>query len=175
MWVFLFGDLTLFAVFFVLYLAYRAKERDLFLVAQQNLNPGAGFVNTLLLLTSSLFVVLAMRDIRRLRPRAATRMIAAAFLGGLGFVIVKFFEYRSELTHGFVPDINDFAACYYLLTGFHLFHLVLGMGVLVFLSTRARLPRLTARQLAVVEGGACFWHLVDLLWIILFPLLYLAK
>jgi nitric oxide reductase NorE protein len=174
-WVFLFGDLVLFALFFGLYLHYRAQDPVRFLASQRNLKPDIGAVNTLLLLTSSLLVVLAVRAIREGGAKTAPALIAGAFAGGAGFAVLKFFEYRIELTHGLTPATDNFFLCYYLLTGFHLFHLVIGLGVLIFLWSRARLPRLHTRQLALVEGGACFWHLVDLLWIILFPLLYLVR
>lgn len=175
LWVFLFGDQIVFAVFFALYLYHRGQEPTRFLASQQRLNQDLGAINTVLLLASSLLVVLALRAIRQADGKGAPLLIGGAFAGGGAFAVLKFFEYRAEIEQGFTPVTDTFFLYYYLLTGFHLFHLVLGLGVLVFLWSRARLPRLSVRQLAMMEGGACFWHLVDLLWIILFPLLYLVK
>jgi nitric oxide reductase NorE protein len=109
----------------------------------------------------------------RTGPRA-TRLIAAALACGFGFVIIKAFEWAGHLVHGFDPMSNFFWRYYYILTGAHLFHLLLGMAVLKFIHAQTRVSRLTASRFRFVEGGACYWHMVDLLWVVLFPLLYLA-
>ncbi|WP_028933749.1 cytochrome c oxidase subunit 3 [Pseudonocardia spinosispora] len=173
-WVFILGDMVVFAVFFATYLFYRGQQPDLFITGQQTLSQTYGVINTLLLLTSSLFVVMGVRGLRS-RARVAPWLFAASMVCGFGFAVVKFLEYSAKLAAGVTPATNDFYMYYFVLTGLHFFHLLLGMVVLAFLVRLARKPVLTDRQFGFVEGGACFWHMVDLLWIVLFPLLYLIK
>lgn len=174
-WVLILGDMTVFAVFFATYLYYRGEQPELFAESAQSLEPGFGVINTLLLLTSSLCVVIGIRAVRRRRTRLPPALFAGSLACGLGFSAVKFVEYRELLSAGITPATNSFFMYYFVLTGLHFFHLVLGMGVLVYLIRVSRLPELGARRLAFMEGGACFWHMVDLLWIVLFPLLYLVR
>ena len=84
-------------------------------------------------------------------------------------------EYTAKVSQGHVPTQNNFYLYFYILTGLHLFHVLLGVVVLVVLLVQAGRPELSETRRGVIEGGACFWHLVDLLWIVLFPLLYLVS
>lgn len=180
-WVFIVGDMLMFALFFGVFVHYRAQDPTLYIQSQATLNQGFGAINTMLLLTSSWFVVDAVRDARSRRTgRAGTRIILA-FLCGAGFIAVKFFEYREKISAGITLTSNDFFMYYYMLTGIHLLHVVIGMGVLIFLWRLLRqsaLHRSTVSHESVIshlESGASFWHLVDMLWIFLFALLYLMK
>jgi nitric oxide reductase NorE protein len=173
-WVFIFGDMIVFAVLFATYLYYRGQDAALFDRSQAALNQTYGAVNTLLLLASSLLVVMAVRTVRS-RHRAALPFIAGAFACGLAFSVLKVVEYSGKVSHGIKPATNDFFMYYFVLTGLHWFHLLIGLCVLSVLFALARKPQLSRRQFAFFEGGACFWHMVDLLWIVLFPLLYLVK
>lgn len=181
MWVFIVGDLLMFALFFGAFVYYRAQDPALYIQSQATLNQGFGAINTMLLLTSSWFVVGAVQDTRSQRAGRACTRIMLAFLCGAGFIAVKFFEYREKISAGITLTSNDFYMYYYLLTGIHLLHVVIGMGVLIFLWRLARqsaLHRSTVSQKSVInhlESGASFWHLVDMLWIFLFALLYLMK
>ncbi|WP_354700213.1 putative cytochrome c oxidase subunit 3 [Paraconexibacter sp. AEG42_29] len=174
-WVFIVGDMTVFAFVFATYLLARAQDPALFAEGQQHLSATVGATNTLLLLLSSLCVVAGVRATGRRRSRAAQRLFGLAALCGLGFAANKYLEYSDKISHGLTPTTNDFWTYYYILTGLHLFHLVVGLGVLAFAIRQVGKPRLTARRYAYIEGGACFWHMVDLLWIVLFPLLYLVR
>ena len=174
MWVLIFGDMAMFAFVFADYLADRANDADVYRRAQATLDRNLGALNTLLLLTSSLLVAQAVRRMRA-GARGAALMIGGALVCALGFVGVKVVEYHDKLHAGLRPSTNGFFTFYYVLTGLHLFHVVLGIGVLLFLVVQARRPVLAGQRLAWVEGGACFWHMVDLLWIMLFPLLYLVR
>lgn len=167
--------MTLFTVLFSAFMADRAQHPQVFRVSEQQLSPAHGVVNTLLLLTSSLCVATALRAVRQGAIELAPRLLMAAFVGGLGFVASKGWEY-SELVHaGFTPATSKFFAYYYTLTWLHLIHLVLALGVLVFLLSLSRRRELTTRQFGYLEGGACFWHMVDLVWLVLFPLVYLVR
>jgi nitric oxide reductase NorE protein len=105
----------------------------------------------------------------------ASAAIVTAFVGGLGFILVRFWEWGHHLIAGHTPATNDFWMYYYIITGLHGFHLLIGMGALLFLFSQARRATLGVRRFAFVEGAGCFWHMVDLLWVIIFPLLYLVR
>lgn len=169
-WVFIAGDLVVFALLFAVFVHDRAQDPQLFLRSQGTLNQGYGLINTLLMLSSSWLVALAVLAARAGRPTAAPRLLALALLCGVGFVAAKAFEWSEKIGAGFTIASNDFFMYYYLLTGIHLLHVLIGMGVLAFLWHIARNPK---PAITTLESGASFWHLVDLLWIVLFPLLYL--
>lgn len=173
-WVFLFGDMLVFGTFFATFMVERAKAPEVFDASRKTLHTGVGLTNTLVLLTSSLCVVIALGALRSgVRHNARSAVLAAMVCGGI-FVLLKVFEYHSLATHGHGVGANHFYLYYFILTGVHLFHVCVGMAVLTFLLTQTRRHGLSETRMAVVEGGACFWHLVDLLWVLLFPLLYLV-
>jgi nitric oxide reductase NorE protein len=174
-WVFIFGDLTLFAYIFLVYLHYRSSAPQMFRSSRDLLDRNIGLTNTLVLLTSSLLVVVAVRCVRTGRSCLAFQSFAGAMMCGLGFMALKAIEYHAEIDAGHTLTSNRFFTFYYLLTGLHLLHLVLGMGVLACLTSISRRPVLTRGQTILLEGGSCYWHMVDLLWIVIFPLLYLVR
>lgn len=174
-WIFILGDMMVFALLFGVYIHARAEDPELFRASQEHLRQEFGAINTLLLLTSSLCVVTAIRAVRHKVRNIAPPLIAGAFACGLGFSFIKYLEYSEKLDAGLNPAANDFWMYFYVLTGLHFFHLLIGMAVLVYLFVQSRKEELDAKQTAFVEGGACFWHMVDLLWIVLFPLLYMVQ
>lgn len=174
-WVFLFGDMLVFGAFFVTFLVERAKTPETFDASRATLHIGVGVINTLVLLSSSLCVVLTLNAMRAGHRRIATKATAAAIVFGILFIALKVYEYVSLGTAGHGPGANDFYLYYFILTGLHLFHVCLGLGALSFILTQTRRPELSETRTALVEGAACFWHLVDLLWIFLFALLYLVS
>lgn len=176
-WVFVLADLLVFSVFFATFAWHRGRDLEVFRRSQESLNQTFGLVNTLLLLTGSLAVVLALYRARNGKPEATRTLLLTAIGTGLGFVLSKFFEYREKIVAGYTLLTNDFFMFYYMLTGIHLLHVAIGIGVLAFLLVNLpRAPRLFApRDLSHLESGGAVWHLVDVLWIVLFPLLYLVK
>jgi nitric oxide reductase NorE protein len=172
-WVFLFGDMLMFGAFFAAFLIERAKAPAVFDVGRRTLHLGVGLANTLVLLTSSLLVVVALGALRTGARNIARLAVTGAMCCGAVFVALKVFEYHSLVTDGHGVGANHFYLYYFILTGVHLFHVGVGMAVLTFLLIQTRRRELGETRMALVEGGACFWHLVDLLWIVLFPLLYL--
>jgi nitric oxide reductase NorE protein len=175
LWVFLLGDMAMFGLFFALIMVLRGEQTEMFRESQHALHPGLGVLNTGLLLTGSLFVVLATRAIRA-ESRRAVSLFAGALVCGAGFVTIKAVEYADLLSAGHTAQTNDFFMYYFVFTGIHLGHLVIGMVVLSFLVVRARRPvGLTPGQHVFVDSGGCYWHMVDLLWLVLFPLLYLVR
>jgi nitric oxide reductase NorE protein len=155
------------------YLYYRAQQPAVFAHSQGELHKAFGGINTLLLLTSSLCVVTAVRAIRARMRKLAPAMIAVALVCGGAFLMNKGLEWSALIAHGHKPATNNFFMYFFVLTGIHAFHLLIGMGALIALFVLSRKQSLSRWQYSFVEGGACFWHMVDLLWVVLFALLYL--
>lgn len=174
-WIFILGDMMIFSLFFNVFIYYRALDVDLFTQSQTNLNQHYGALNTILLLTSSWFVVIGMHAVRKNMANLAARLFTGALLCGLGFGTVKFFEYGEKISHGIYLTTNDFYMFYYIFTAIHFLHVIIGLAVLIFLILKARKGSFTSGDVQTFESGASYWHMVDLLWIVLFPLLYLVK
>jgi nitric oxide reductase NorE protein len=178
-WVFVLGDMVIFGVYFIVFMVYRAHEQGSFLMAQRHLSLASGAVNTLLLLASSRFVALAVAVARRAGAggagdyRRARRLIGGGALCGCGFLLVKAHEWYALVSAGLTVQRDNFFMFYYAFTGVHLFHVLAGLVVLGVMAAELRRPAGGRRWL--VEAGAIYWHLVDLLWIILFALLYLMR
>lgn len=173
-WVFLFGDLGIFVIFFVSYLVERAGEPGLYTESSGELGLAVGVVNTLVLLASSLAVVAGVSQVRRGQDRAAVGAFAGAMFCGVLFVALKAFEYTHLAAGGHGPDSNPFFTWYFILTGVHLLHVLIALGVLALVISKVRGSGDRQRRLMVIESGTCYWHLVDLLWMLIFPLLYLV-
>ena len=174
-WIFILGDMMVFSLFFLVFTYYRGLDVDTFTQSQASLNMNYGAINTVLLLSSSWFVALALRAVRRNRANDASRLFLLAGACGLGFAVIKFFEYGEKIQAGFILTTNDFFMYYYILTGIHFLHLIIGMGVLAFMWSRTRSESFSPNDVQVFESGSAYWHMVDLLWIVLFPLIYLVK
>jgi nitric oxide reductase NorE protein len=174
-WVFVIADMTVFAVLFGSFIIGRHRNPDLFESSRHALNPNFGGVNTLILLTSSWFAALALDAVRKSRFALAQRLIGGAFVCGLAFMVSKAIEYTEKLDAGITLLTNDFFMYYFTLTGIHLFHVVAGNVVLIVLWFMARSRSFDPQRPVVLECGAIYWHMVDLIWIILFPLLYLVR
>jgi nitric oxide reductase NorE protein len=175
-WILIVGDLVVFALFFFTFLYYRTAQPDVFGQSQRDLNRGLGLVNTIVLLTSSLFVAMGVRRARAGTGNARALMMGAAACGVV-FAVIKSVEYWEKISAGVSMSTNLFFTLYFAFTGIHLLHVVVGTGVLVFIAkVAARVQGRNARKMDVVvmESGASFWHLVDILWIVLFSLLYLV-
>jgi nitric oxide reductase NorE protein len=170
-WVFIFGDTIVFAIMFATYMYYRGKDVALFNASQLALNTDFGLINTLLLLSSSLLVVLAVGLVRVGIHRPAQPLILGAIGCGVAFSVLKVIEYSGKLDAGITPQTNQFFMFYFVLTGLHWFHLAIGLGVLGYMYFSARRMSLDVKQFAWFEGAGCYWHMVDLL----FPLLYLVN
>jgi nitric oxide reductase NorE protein len=174
-WVFVLADMTVFAVMFGSFMVSRHQNPALFEASRHALNPNFGGVNTLILLTSSWFVALALDAVRKSRFALAQGFIGGAFLCGLAFAVSKAIEYTEKLNAGISLLTNDFFMYYFTLTGIHLFHVIAGSVVLLVMWFKARSRSFDPERPVVIECGAIYWHMVDLLWIILFPLLYLVR
>lgn len=174
-WMFILGDMMVFGLFFLVYVYYRGLDVELYNQSQAALNLNYGAFNTLLLLASSWFVVMAVDKARHNFSKQAARLFGLGLGCGIGFSLVKIVEYSEKITADITIMTNDFFMYYYIFTGLHFLHVVIGMGVLTFLILKTRSSDFRQTDMVLVESGASFWHLVDLLWIVLFPLLYLMK
>jgi nitric oxide reductase NorE protein len=173
MWVFVLGDLVIFGAFFIIFMVYRTQEHRLFLESEQHLSLGIGVLNTLVLITSSWFVARGVAAIRAGDHRRAVRLTAGGGVCGVLFILIKCYEWSAKISQGLTLPHNDFFMFYYMLTGVHLFHVALGLVVLAVVIIDVRNPK--RRRIAVAEAGATYWHMVDLLWIVLFALLYVMR
>ena len=166
------------ATFCVLFGAFaftRARHLELFSRSQQQLDLSAGAINTALLLTASWCVARAVHAVRAGARGAGLRWLIAGMLGGAGFVALKLHEYADKAAQGIGLSTNLFFDFYFILTGFHLLHVLAGLLALGLVGVGLlRQPR-GAPNAHALETAAAFWHLVDLLWLVLFPLVYVMR
>jgi nitric oxide reductase NorE protein len=174
-WVLIAGDLVMFSIFFITFMYYRSRDADAYAQSQAHLSQMLGAVNTVLMLTSSWFVATAVHSARERAAVRSRSCLIFAILLGAAFCAVKVIEYHEKLAAGITPLTNDFYMFYFMLTGIHCLHVILGIGVLAFMTYIVRARPIEGAGLQMLESGASFWHLVDLLWIVLFAILYLVK
>ncbi|MFA5241127.1 MAG: cytochrome c oxidase subunit 3 family protein [Sulfuricella sp.] len=174
-WVFIFAELLAFGVFFVAYAFARANNVELFNESQQHLNRTSGAINTLVLITSSYFMVRAVAAIKQGLSNSCARWIASAIGLGFVFLAIKIAEFNATFAAGISLSTNTFYMFYLSLTIFHFMHVILGMVILAAVMVKALRAGYSAENHIGVETGASYWHMVDLLWIILFPLVYVIR
>jgi cytochrome c oxidase subunit 3 len=186
MWVFLVTEIMFFGGLFVAYLVYRSASPEGFQEASHHLNVTWGAVNTIVLIVSSLTMAMAVRAAQTSAPAmtqvgwlAATMVLGAAFLG------VKVVEYTDKFTHHLVPGPNfqwtgkhpaaaeQFYSLYFCMTGLHALHMIVGLGIMAVISYMAWKRQFDGSYFTPVEVSGLYWHFVDIVWIFLFPLLYL--
>ena len=171
-WFFILAELLAFGVFFAAYAFARARHAAEFDVAQQALNRDAGALNTLLLLSASALVVRAVQGAQAGQGRRAAPWLLGAIVCGLGFVGVKLGEYAGAFAAGVSLSSSVFHMFYLSLTFFHFMHVILGLVILIAMWNGARQGRYRPGDMNGLETGAAYWHMVDLVWLILFPLVY---
>ena len=174
-WFFIFAELLAFGVFFVAYAFARAHNVELFDESQQHLNRTSGAVNTLVLITSSYFMVRAVAAIKQGLSRDCAQWTAAAIGMGGVFLVIKVFEFHAKFSAGITLSSNTFYMFYLSLTFFHFMHVILGMVILLAVWLKARQGAYSAAEHHGMETGASYWHMVDLVWIVLFPLVYVMR
>jgi cytochrome c oxidase subunit 3 len=183
MWLFLFTEVLLFGGMFLVYAVYRQVNRDAFRTAGMEMNVTLAAVNTIILLTSSLTVALSISAIKRgMKTRSALLQAVTVILGTV-FLLNKYFEWSDHIRQGLYPDSPEllamshgailFFGLYYVMTGIHALHVLIGAGVLVFVLILTLRDRVISTDCVKLENAGLFWHLVDIIWIYLFPLFYL--
>jgi nitric oxide reductase NorE protein len=174
-WIFIFAEMLAFGVLFVAYAFTRAKNVELFNASQLTLSRTSGAINTLVLITSSYFVVRGVDAIKRGFNKQCAHWLTWAFLLGGVFVCIKMIEFHAKFVADITMSTNNFYMLYLSLTFFHFMHVLMGMVILAVIIMKAKRGGYSAQDYVGVETGASFWHMVDFLWIILFPLVYIIR
>jgi len=174
-WIFIFAEMLAFGVLFVAYAFTRANNVELFNASQLTLSRTSGAINTLVLITSSYFVVQGVATIKHGLNRQCAHWLTGAFLLGGVFVGIKIVEFHAKFAADITMSTNNFYMFYLSLTFFHFMHVLMGMIILACIIVKARGGGYSAQDYVGVETGASFWHMVDFLWIILFPLVYIIR
>jgi cytochrome c oxidase subunit 3 len=187
MWLFLVTEVMLFGVLFAGYGLYNYLYADMFREAHHHLDKVLGSINTVVLLCSSLTMALSIAFIQRDKPGKAKLMLAITFICACVFLFIKYLEYSAKFHHGLYPgkffantefqspNAALFFSFYFVMTGLHGIHVLIGMGAIAWVFFRMQRGDFNSRHFAPVEFVGLYWHIVDLIWIFLFPLLYLVS
>jgi cytochrome c oxidase subunit 3 len=183
MWLFLLSEVLLFGGLFILYAVYRFKNPTEFHLAAAELNRPFGTLNTLLLITSSLTMALSISFLQKGNQRLSQVFLATTIFLGLFFLGIKYFEWSGEIHHGIYPNSPDlltrgkgevlFFGLYYSMTGLHGLHVLVGLCILVAMFLLVKNGKVGKDHFVPLENSGLYWHLVDIVWIFLFPLFYL--
>jgi cytochrome c oxidase subunit 3 len=185
MWVFLVTEVLFFGGLFMAYVLYRTWYHDMFVHASSHLNITWGALNTVVLIGSSLTMALAVRAAQTGERKATVVLLILTMILGSVFLGVKVVEYADKFTHHLVPGPNfQFAepwgataqlyfSLYFAMTGLHAIHMIIGLGIMTTITVMAAKGRFSPEYYTPVEIAGLYWHFVDLVWIFLFPLLYL--
>lgn len=172
MWFFILAELTVFAILFIGFAVSEQLNQDMFSRGKENLHQISGLINTVALITSSYFVALALIKMHQGDGKQAAKLLVIAKLVACIYIGVKIWEYLSLFEQGIDIETNTFFTLYFMITFFHLMHVLLGMVILIFIALKAVKNEYNTSNISGFESGASYWHMVDMLWIILFPLIY---
>jgi cytochrome c oxidase subunit III len=185
MWLFIFTELLLFGGLFIVYSVLRFSHQDAFHLAAEELNLTLGAINTVILLTSSMTIAMSVSAIQFGHHKLTLFLIGVTILIGLIFLVNKYFEWSVKIEHGLYPGSpvlhgfgngdTLFFGLYFFMTGLHALHIIAGVSILAVVFNRVRNGRIHAGHFVHLENGALYWHLVDIIWIFLFPLFYLIS
>ncbi|MFC2133736.1 cytochrome c oxidase subunit 3 family protein [Bacteroidota bacterium] len=185
MWLFLFTEVLLFGGMFLVYAVYRYQYADQFQFAAMELDTGIGTLNTIILLTSSLTVAASITALQRGSKILSILLLSATIFFALFFMVNKFFEWSAKISHGIYPGSPElldkqngeilFFGLYYVMTGLHALHVIIGVVILAFILVFIIRNKVTKDDHVKLENSGLYWHLVDLIWIFLFPLFYLIQ
>jgi cytochrome c oxidase subunit 3 len=183
MWLFILSELLLFGGMFILYSAYRYKNPVDFHHASEELDVILGTLNTIILLTSSLTMAISVSALQAGRSRLSAFLLMATIAFGLLFLLNKGIEWTTKIDHGIYPNSPAllsrakgeilFFGLYYVMTGLHGLHVLIGVGVLSVMLFFLLKEKITQSHFAGLENSGLYWHLVDIIWIFLYPLFYL--
>lgn len=183
MWLFLFTELILFGGLFLLYAVYRYNYHDAFVLASKELDTLVGTINTIILLTSSLTMVLSIAAIQKNNKTLSIIFLVLTILLAFGFMINKYFEWGAKFHHGIYPKgpelLNKtngeiiYFGLYFVMTGLHALHVIIGIGILTYMLVLLIKNKIVYDNYVKLENSGLYWHLVDIIWIFLFPLFYL--
>ncbi len=181
-WVIIYVEFITFALLFLGYAFSRRLDVELFNASQLAVNQTSGFINTFILITSSYFVVKAVQSIRNMTQESqkesniqASKWLLLAILCGIAFLGIKITEFSHIFGMGIHLSTNKYFMFYIMLTVFHFLHVLLGSGILFLIYKKTKIYGYLPNDSKGIETGASYWHMVDLLWIVLFPLVYIIR
>jgi cytochrome c oxidase subunit III len=184
MWLFIFTELLLFGVLFLVYSVYRYMHPIAFGLGAEQLDVFIGTVNTLILLTSSMTIAMSVSSIQHGDRKLTLRLLGATLFLAVVFLVNKYFEWSEKISHGLYPgsaQLHEFGhgetlffGLYYFMTGLHALHIIIGIAVIAAVFYQVRTRNVNSGDFVFLENTALYWHLVDLIWIFLFPLFYLV-
>jgi cytochrome c oxidase subunit III len=185
LWLFLFSELILFGGMFIIYAVYRFKHPEEFRLAAAELDTFVGTINTIILLTSSLTVAMSITALQQNKKYLSMALVGTTLILALGFLVNKYFEWSHKISIGLYPQSPDllnkppgeilYFGLYYVMTGLHALHVIIGMGVLAVMLVFISKGIINPHSFVRLEAGGLYWHLVDIIWIFLFPLFYLIR
>ncbi|SDP63026.1 cytochrome c oxidase subunit 3 [Desulforhopalus singaporensis] len=184
MWIFLYSEIILFGGLFVLYAVYLHRYPQFFSEGGKELDRIIGTLNTVILLVSSFTVASSVTAVQRGEKKKCAALLLFSILCGFGFLVNKYFEWGAKIDHGIYPNSerlvngepgeNIFFGLYYLITGLHGLHVIVGIVLLCLSLVLLLTGRVTAQRFTMLDNSGLYWHLVDLIWIFVFPLFYLV-
>lgn len=184
MWLFIFTELLLFGGLFLIYSVYRYLNQDAFHLAAEELNRQVGAINTVILLISSMTIAMSTTALQKGQKKTTLMLMLVTVVLALVFLVNKYFEWGLKFEHGIFPGSEQmkatmsqgeilFFGLYFTMTGLHALHIVVGLILILAAYYRISKGTVHANRAALLENAGLYWHLVDLIWIFLFPLFYL--
>jgi len=183
MWLFIFTELLLFGGLFIVYSVFRYKNSQAFHLAAEELDTFIGTVNTVILLISSMTIAMSVTAIQKKNKKLTLILLSITQVLALAFMVNKYFEWGAKIEHGLFPGSSSLAdlghgdvlffGLYFAMTGLHAFHIIVGMIFIGWIMVYVAKDKQSHDNYALLENSGLYWHLVDLIWIFLFPLFYL--
>ena len=170
MWILIFLELITFGVALIVLVINSKENPELFHQSRLALNSTFGAINTIFLLTSGAFMAVTVHEFKQNNFKKASFYLKLTMLGGLLFLVLKSIEYYLKIESGHTLGSNSFFTFYWLLTGFHVIHVIVGLVILLFTQNGLKKGKALLED---IEASAAFWHMCDLIWLLLFPVLYL--
>lgn len=186
MWLFMVQEVMFFAALFGAYAVYRYLYPEAFALGSAQLDIKLGAINTIILLLSSFTIVLAVRSAEMGKRGGTMLWLVGTMVFGGAFLVIKYFEYAAKFDHHLVPgahfmfdhalanQVEIFFGFYFAMTGMHAIHMIVGFGVALWVLKLVANGKVRPKRYALVENFGLYWHFVDIVWIFLFPLLYLV-
>jgi cytochrome c oxidase subunit III len=184
MWLFIFTELLLFGVLFIIYAVYRYINHEAFHLAAEELDTFVGAVNTVILLVSSMTIAMSTTSLRKKNKTLTLMLTGITMILGVVFLVNKYFEWAGKFDHGIFPGSEYlteslsqgeilFFGLYFIMTGLHALHIIIGLVIIAVAMWKVYTGKVHAERAALLENSGLYWHLVDIIWIFLFPLFYL--
>jgi cytochrome c oxidase subunit 3 len=185
MWLFIFTELLLFGGLFIIYSVYRYLNPDAFHLAAEELDTFIGALNTVILLISSMTIAMATTSLQKRDKRSTLLLSTVTVILGVVFLVNKYFEWRLKFSHDIWPGSQHmlenmsqgeilFFGLYFIMTGLHALHIIIGLVIIGVAIWRVNKGTINENRASLLENAGLYWHLVDLIWIFLFPLFYLV-